>query len=421
MSCSYCNGYGCSSCRVCPTCDSSLPDTCEFLQAIPIGTTLVVEDSAGCKRSLIPPTSTSVLQQNAAGDVEWHDGSVDNPFCLPNTQLQSGGTISGVLALNSSGCLVDYSADSPTDLQVLTQDGSTIEFESLATAIIGAAGDGCGVLVRDCDPAESDLEFKIGTEGQILQTDGSGNPVWADLSNLGVGVGIRTLQAQYVSSSSLSFTIKNAIVFDASGNSTRVNTASQTVDITTAGLNGLDTGVEAINTWYYFYVIYNPTTLTIGGLLSINSTTPTLPTDYTYFRVIGAVRNGSNGNFVAFFQAGNLVFVPPQLVLDDVTGQNSYTAVSLANFVPQTAIAVKGIIGDTNDVDSIQASFYVAGSTAGLGESGGGGSNGIDLFNDFSASVEYNAPLLTSQTAYWRSAPTTDIIRMTVTGYTLNF
>src|SRR6188768_2849263 len=122
MSCSNCNGGGCSSCRVCPTCDNSLPDTCEFLQAIPIGTTVVVEDSAGCKRSLIPPTSTSLLEQTQDGDIIWVDGSEDHPLCLPNTQLQAGGTISGVLALNDSGCLVDYSADNPTDLQVLVQD-----------------------------------------------------------------------------------------------------------------------------------------------------------------------------------------------------------------------------------------------------------------------------------------------------------
>jgi len=397
-----------------------LPDTCEFLQAIPIGTTVVVEDSAGCKRSLIPPTSTSLLEQTQDGDIIWVDGSTENPLCLPNTQLQAGGTISGVLALNDSGCLVDYSADSPTDLQVLVQDGSDVKFESLSTAIVDAVGDGCGVLIRNCDPADSDPEFTIGTEGEVLQVDASGNPVWADLSNLGLGVGIRTLQAQSISSSSLSFQIKNAIVFDVSGNSKRVNTVNQTVDITTSGLGGLDTGVEAVSTWYYFHVIYNSSTLTVGGLLSLSTTTPTLPTGYDFFRVIGAVRNGSDGNFISFFQAGEFVYVNPQVALDDVAGQSSYTAVSLSNIVPPYAIAASGVFGGTA-ADEVASGFYVAGTSAGMGEQGTGVGNGSVPFNDFADAGPFDCPLVSAQTLYWKTGDSDSDIRMIITGYTLNF
>jgi len=207
-----CSNHGCSSCTPCPSCSNALPDTCEFLQAIPIGTTVVVEDSAGCKRSLIPPTSTSVLVQLSSGDIVWRDGSVDHPLCLPNTQLQSGGNISGVLTLDESGCLVDYSANNPSELNVLTQLHSVVTFQPLVDAIVTALGSGCGVLTRSCSPS-ADPAFTIGTNGQILQTNSSGNAVWSDLSNLGLGVGIRTLQAQSTSSSQLSFQIKNAILF----------------------------------------------------------------------------------------------------------------------------------------------------------------------------------------------------------------
>lgn len=63
-------------------------------------------------------------------------------------------------------------------------------------------------------------------------------------------------------------------------------------DITTAGLNGLDTGSVANDTWYYIYVVGNPTTDAYGLLFSTNNLTPTLThgslSGYTCYRRIGA-------------------------------------------------------------------------------------------------------------------------------------
>jgi hypothetical protein len=53
--------------------------------------------------------------------------------------------------------------------------------------------------------------------------------------------------------------------------------------------NDLDAGTLAGNTWYYVWIIYNPTTLTVGGLISASSTTPTLPTGYTFCAMVGAI------------------------------------------------------------------------------------------------------------------------------------
>lgn len=47
-----------------------------------------------------------------------------------------------------------------------------------------------------------------------------------------------------------------------------------TIDATTTGANGLDTGALAVSTWYYFYLIYNGTT--VSGLLSTSSSAPTM-------------------------------------------------------------------------------------------------------------------------------------------------
>ena len=83
-----------------------------------------------------------------------------------------------------------------------------------------------------------------------------------------------------------------------------INTATKTVDITASGANGLDTGSEASDTWYYIYVIYNPTTDIVAGLLSASPTSPTMPSGYTKRRLVGSCRNDSSSNIADFRQLG---------------------------------------------------------------------------------------------------------------------
>ena len=76
--------------------------------------------------------------------------------------------------------------------------------------------------------------------------------------------------------------------------------------ITASGANGLDTGSEANSTWYYYYVIYNGST--VGGLFSASYSSPTMPSGYTYKKYIGAIYNQSGGDLVELYQKGNWCF-----------------------------------------------------------------------------------------------------------------
>jgi len=136
------------------------------------------------------------------------------------------------------------------------------------------------------------------------------------------------------------------IVFDSSDNSKLLKNVSVTADITVSGANGLDTGTEAANTWYFVWVIYNPTTATVAALLSASSTDPTMPEGYTFKRRVGAVRNDGSSNFIPFVQRGSqLIYIPDgDLDVSNVTA--NFATYSLASFVPPTSrfvdIAVRG-------------------------------------------------------------------------------
>jgi len=84
-----------------------------------------------------------------------------------------------------------------------------------------------------------------------------------------------------------------------------VVTSTITVDITSSGANGLDTGSEANSTWYYVWLIKNTSSGTLAGMLSTSSTSPTMPSGYTKKRRIGVAYNDSSGDLFDFQQHGH--------------------------------------------------------------------------------------------------------------------
>lgn len=80
------------------------------------------------------------------------------------------------------------------------------------------------------------------------------------------------------------------------------------VDSTKNGINGLDTGTVAANTWYAVYVIYDSTlALPSGALISCQQLTltdsqaaPVLPFGYSHYRRVGYALTDSSSNFLPF-------------------------------------------------------------------------------------------------------------------------
>ena len=70
-----------------------------------------------------------------------------------------------------------------------------------------------------------------------------------------------------------------------------------------SGSAGRDAG-SISNAWWYVWLIMRPDTGVVDALFSLSATSPTMPTNYTYKRRIGAVLRISNA-LVAFFQRGD--------------------------------------------------------------------------------------------------------------------
>jgi hypothetical protein len=127
------------------------------------------------------------------------------------------------------------------------------------------------------------------------------NPV----RGVGVAGDARNLVIQnnaVAAASKVDVTADDAVLMDARGQQYRASNVNVTIDITVGGPNGLDTGAEAASTWYFVWLLWNPATGKVAGLLSLSSTAPVLPAGHTYKALLGVVRNDAGSNFLTLYQ-----------------------------------------------------------------------------------------------------------------------
>lgn len=147
---------------------------------------------------------------------------------------------------------------------------------------------------------------------------------------------------------SLDVNCDEAVLISSSGNGIRVGSQDLTIDATSTGANGLDTGSLANTTWYYVYIISNGTTT--AALLSTSATSPTMPTGYTYKYRVGAIITGGAATFTRIIQKGARAHykvvaasTTPNLPIMDSGANGSvsvptWVAVAVGNYIP-TAVA----------------------------------------------------------------------------------
>jgi hypothetical protein len=189
------------------------------------------------------------------------------------------------------------------------------------------------------------------------------------------------------------------ILQNTAGKPFSVSAVNHTVDITAAGANGLDTGAEAISTWYHIWEIAKADG-TKAALLSISATAPTMPSGYTYKAYIGAIYNDSSGNFIAIHQVGSRVARSEVAVLSSGT-QTTTTSVSLASAVPTTAKLVRGSVQTEHSSGADHYVLLAATSSLELAQL----YPGIRIFNYTSQTIimfPFSQVIVEPQTIYYR-------------------
>ena len=144
---------------------------------------------------------------------------------------------------------------------------------------------------------------RFGCFVQRKNRDGNGNGTDVPVRSYLAGLTLST------AGSSTTFGIAAGVATD-STNVSMMALASAYTKTTSAwalgtAVGSLDTGTIAANTWYHVHLIQRPDTGVVDVLISLSATAPTLPTNYTLFRRIGAMKTNGSSQWVKFVQFGD--------------------------------------------------------------------------------------------------------------------
>jgi hypothetical protein len=171
------------------------------------------------------------------------------------------------------------------------------------------------------------------------------------------------------------------------------------INLSSSGANGLDTGSRSIGNIYYIWIIYNGST--VSGLFSLSATSPTMPSGYTYKALVGSVFYHYGAAISTFSQIDNKV-AHEELELVSSGTELTYTALSMAN-VPITATAVFGYMTISGLFGETWGQGWVASNTGGLAAHYIS-SYRVDAGTITGYTTSFRLPILVSKTIYYKVA-----------------
>lgn len=126
------------------------------------------------------------------------------------------------------------------------------------------------------------------------------------------------------------------------------------------GNGSLDTGAIANSTWYHVWEIMRVDTMVVDILLSLSATAPTMPTNYTRKRRIGAMKTDGSAQWVKFSQLGDeFLWATNVNDITDGTAAGATTALTNTLTVP-TGIQVNALFTVKALYVSTTAAFIIS-------------------------------------------------------------
>jgi len=225
-------------------------------------------------------------------------------------------------------------------------------------------GDTRGSVIRR-GPSGWDV-LGLGAAGTFLGSNGN------DLTHVTPPVGegqFKNLAITATTDTAVTVTADWVTLKDSNNNIKLIRAVSATVNTGATGLNGLDTGSPANNTWYSVWIIHNPTTNVTGTILSTHATSPTFPSGFTFRHRFGWVRTQSGsgalrrtrqrGEEAQYIVTGSVA--APTLSAGTITVVGDHvpvTAVMINVFAGITAWSSQAYVASNSSINSTRSQVW---------------------------------------------------------------
>ena len=220
------------------------------------------------------------------------------------------------------------------------------------------------------------------------------------------------------------FSADALIVEDTARRQYRLTTFNKSVNLTTTGVGGMDTGVAPVTGFVALYAIYNPTTDT-SALLAVNATSvvapeiyggANMPAGYTASALVSVWATAS-GKFIVGFQAGRTVRFAANLLLNTTSAPVlSPSPFVISSAAPKNARAAYIITRAQATSGTGGFGFALSSDDSGVGRTSGGWFLGSNFALDSPANP---VELITLQTIFYyvQSAVAAYVFSIYCSGY----
>lgn len=130
-------------------------------------------------------------------------------------------------------------------------------------------------------------------------------------------------QMTWIDADTIEIEAKTVVMFDANNYVVKRNTAALRIELSA----DLDTGSEASGTWYYVYLCGDGVGSTYTACFSASASAPS---GYTYYKLIGRVRNDGSSDILPFTQIEKVIYNLEEQSASAGTG-NSFTEIDLTS------------------------------------------------------------------------------------------
>lgn len=337
-------------------------------------------------------------------------------------------TISGALAFHAShhfGNFVATAAATVTFDKLSTLGAGTCAFFSAQGGAITFTPNAADAINQGT--AGTSYVMPQGASGFIVG-DGAGSGNWYIFGQQQGGAAqasFKNLKIQVTGNTAIALTADEVALENSSNNYYTARGVNLVLGTGSIGANGLDAGTVAASTWYAVWVIYNPTTGAVAGLLSTSATAPAMPSGYTHKARIGWVRTASGSAVLlgtlqlgrtARYIAGGANLASPVVLASGEAGTTGATptwvAVAVGGAVPPTAgkIAFVGNVSNSNVNSVIQVASNNSYTGAGLGSVGWSSPFCFGWQSGVMPGAAIGEVLLESTNIYWCSYNSTAFI-----------
>lgn len=353
-----------------------MPDNGSGVYTVPPG-------SAGVANSTIESAKYNTLLADLAAALSARiNADGQKPFT--GNQPMANHKFTSLAAGTSAGDSVRYEqspeAITTTRGDILVRGASAIARLAVGTARQVITTDGTDVLWGANSPitTRGDLSYgdssgmpdrlAIGTANQILTTDGT-DVAWGDLIRHNIQGGFKNLKIVTADGGTGPVvTADQVTVENSAGYSMRISGLNVTMDFTGTGAGKLDTGSIATSKFYFIWAIAKDDG-TKSAVGSLSASSPTMPVDYTYKALIGAVLTKSGSAvFYGSTQYGDTVQYtsPPEFCTgaQGTYGSAWSSSISVAGFVPISIASAVDIIAVATSAANILIAPNAGYSTA---------------------------------------------------------